>query len=541
MLEHPNTPRWKDPAARIISAVAVPVVMYFFWGRLFFGVAAAPLLLVLPGSWGLAALAVAAAAGVLQAVTGISLYAFFPAVFMFGMVLGLLLKRGGVSVGKGLTPWLGVAGVVFLLLVFVRGVFWLDSMALAGGYGSIFLGWARGGGGGIRRVAMRVVVSAGLVAVSALMAVLLAELMARAVYGSPRRVDIGNTRPHPVRVSTLTPGFSGEGIVDDGNTPRRIPFSYSSQGLRDIEIGPKQPGEFRIVMIGDSYTAGLTMLLEQTIPKQVEAKLRDRLPRKITVINAGVPGYGPWQERDFLRELGFPLEPDFVIQQILPSNDIDNTLCRVGKFPEAYSTQWRSRYHYMLLRTAWQMQADRWLCETSKLYVLISNATKRRFLIDALNRIRFVPALNVPELAASAARSELIEVNLRAWYPVLEEGWAMMEDDMRGIRDDCRERGVGLMMYAVPIQQSVQDSWWQLTTKGLDIYERDKDTRIVREFCNRENIPFIEILPALRNHPRIESLYYNPDGHFTPAGAELVAGVIADHLCAHYFADCQGK
>jgi len=539
---------WAEPAGRILAAVTVPAVLYGFFSRLFFPSAVVPLFVLLPGSWGLAVVFLAVAAGLLQTFTGLSSYACFLAVFMAGTLPGLVtgrLARADLRVpepvARRLTPWLGVAAGGFLLLALVRGVFWLDAVALSAGYGSVFVVWARAQGMSVRRVVARGLVSAALVAISVLLAVFLAELMARCVYGKPRPVDIGNTQWHPVRVYTLTPGFTGENIFDADNTTCRMPVSYSSQGLRDVEIGPKQPGEFRIVMLGDSYTAGQTMLLEQTIPKQAEAKLRERLPGLVTVINAGVAGYGPWQERGFLNDVAFPLEPDLVIQQILPSNDIDNTLCRVGKFPEAYNSKWRSRYHYLQLRRAWQMQADRRLREVSRIYALISDASRRRYLIEALNQIRFVPRLNVPELAPSAPRSELIEVNLRNWYPVLEEGWAMMQDDMRGIRDDCRDRGIDLMMYAVPIQQSARDSWWQMTTTGLDIYERDKDTRIIREFCNRENIPFIEILPALRNHPSIESLYYNPDGHFTPAGAALVANVIADHLCAHYFGDCKAK
>jgi hypothetical protein len=100
----------------------------------------------------------------------------------------------------------------------------------------------------------------------------------------------------------------------------------------------------------------------------------------------------------------------------------------------------------------------------------------------------------------------------------------------------------GRTFFAGAAQQSARDSWWQAAAKGPAVfYERDKDTRIIRELCNRENIPFIEILPAIGNHPGIESPYYSPDGHFAPAGVALVAGVIADHLCAHYFGDCKAK
>lgn len=546
MQERSIAHRWIDLAARVLSSVAVPIVVYLFFGRMFFACAAVPLMLLLPGGWGLAALFAAVAAGLLQTIAGLSCYPVLPAALMAAEVVGLATGRlAGVDprvperVADRVTPWAGVAAGVFLLLVLVRGVFWLDTLALSAGYGSVFAAWARASGKPIGRLVAKGLARAGLVAILVLVTVFLAELMARRVYGTPRRVDIGNFQWHPTRVYTLTPGFTGEITFNDGNTVRRMPFSYSSQGLRDVEIGPKQPGEFRIVMLGDSYTAGMTMRLEQTIPKQVEAKLRERLPRLVTVINAGIPGYGPWQERGFLNEVAFPLEPDLVIHQILPSNDIDNTLCGIGKHPEVYYAKWWSGFDYLRRRREWPMQADRRLREVSQIYALVSDATRRRYLIEALNRIRFVPRLDLPKPAPPATRDPLIEVNLRDWCPIFKEGWAMMQDDMRGIRDDCRKRGIGLMIYSVPVQLAVRDAWWQTATEGKDIYERDKDTRIIREFCRRENIPFIEILPALRNHPDIGSLYFSPDGHFTPAGAEVVAAAIVDRLCADYFSDCK--
>jgi len=471
------------------------------------------------------------------------LYMFFSRLVAVAAVPALVLlwvrrEKSSERMAHTVVFWSGLASVVFLLFVFLRDFHWFEGVSLAAIYGGVCWQWVGTHDLKLGQVVRQGLVNAVLLGMSLVVVLLLAELGARALYGAPPPIDIGSTQPHPVRVATLTPNFDGVRRFNAGNAMKEIPITYSSQGLRDEEIPPKKPGEFRIFMLGDSYTAGLTMVLEETIPKQLQAELRRRLPgRKITVINGGVPGYGPWQERDLLLELGFPLEPDLVIQQVLPANDIDNTLCRAGKYPESYNRKWRQRYFYQQNRTKWQVAAERWLAETSMMYALVASVGERHYVIEALNHLRFLPPLPLPELPESAPRNPLIEINLREYYPVLQEGWEMMQEDMRGIRDDCRERGTDFMVYSVPVQHAVDENWWKHTTNGMDIYERGKDSRIIREFCGRENIPFIDIRPAIKNHPDISALYYNPNGHFKPEGSSVVARTIADYLCKHYFTD----
>ncbi|HOH52545.1 MAG TPA: hypothetical protein PLI98_17595 [Candidatus Hydrogenedentes bacterium] len=63
----------------------------------------------------------------------------------------------------------------------------------------------------------------------------------------------------------------------------------------------------------------------------------------VTVINCGVGGYAPWQERMFLRKRGFPLEPDLVVLQLFPGNDVAGSYSRAGKRLEAFDEEWEVR------------------------------------------------------------------------------------------------------------------------------------------------------------------------------------------------------
>ena len=51
---------------------------------------------------------------------------------------------------------------------------------------------------------------------------------------------------------------------------------FNKLGLRDREVLPKKPGEFRICVVGDSFTFGLGVEEEQTFVRRTEQLLRHR-------------------------------------------------------------------------------------------------------------------------------------------------------------------------------------------------------------------------------------------------------------------------
>jgi lysophospholipase L1-like esterase len=76
----------------------------------------------------------------------------------------------------------------------------------------------------------------------------------------------------------------------------------------------KEPGEVRILFLGDSVTFGWMLRHDETFVYLAEEELRSRFPGvSITCINAGVPGYTSFQGWRFLETEGFGFEPDLVV------------------------------------------------------------------------------------------------------------------------------------------------------------------------------------------------------------------------------------
>ena len=110
-------------------------------------------------------------------------------------------------------------------------------------------------------------------------------------------------------------------------------------GLRDHEYGPKHPGEFRILSLGDSYAFGYGLELEQSYGKVLERELNEHYPgTRFSVINAGVVGYGTRQQQLDFDRLYAKLQPDFVLATFSAANDVyDN-----GMFEDRLRTHWQT-------------------------------------------------------------------------------------------------------------------------------------------------------------------------------------------------------
>jgi hypothetical protein len=92
--------------------------------------------------------------------------------------------------------------------------------------------------------------------------------------------------------------------------PRPWPIEYeapvriNSLGLRGPEVEEREPGELRILFLGDSVVAGFEVPYEQTLTAVLEERLGRRLERPVRVINAAVRGYGTDQSYLYFRERG---------------------------------------------------------------------------------------------------------------------------------------------------------------------------------------------------------------------------------------------
>ena len=110
--------------------------------------------------------------------------------------------------------------------------------------------------------------------------------------------------PYPDVGYSLRPFYVSENW---GGAPVRL----NSSGFRDAERSPaKPPGSCRIIALGDSFTFGSGVALEDSYVKVLERKSSfDR----VEILNFGIPGYNTLQEVAFFKRLAINYQPDIVL------------------------------------------------------------------------------------------------------------------------------------------------------------------------------------------------------------------------------------
>jgi lysophospholipase L1-like esterase len=122
----------------------------------------------------------------------------------------------------------------------------------------------------------------------------------------------------------------------------------NSLGLRSPPIEPKQPGEYRILSLGESSTFGSGVAGEQTYTAGLVAELAARgAGGRVVAINAGVPAYTSFQSLQYLELRGLALEPDLLlvyheVNDYLPSSVRDSSQNEIGVFQTDWQ-RWRAQ------------------------------------------------------------------------------------------------------------------------------------------------------------------------------------------------------
>jgi lysophospholipase L1-like esterase len=125
-------------------------------------------------------------------------------------------------------------------------------------------------------------------------------------------------RPHAE--FTLAYDSNPRGYFDEGNG---LTYRMNNQGFRGRDFSTAKPeGVFRIMLVGDSFTFGEGVRLEDTFAVGVERILRAELGTKVDleVLNVALGAWGTRAEYHYLMKEGLGFEPDLVVLVFVPND-----------------------------------------------------------------------------------------------------------------------------------------------------------------------------------------------------------------------------
>ena len=113
------------------------------------------------------------------------------------------------------------------------------------------------------------------------------------------------------------PGYKGSLRTIEYQADVRI----NSNGIRGAEVEERQPDELRLLALGDSFTLAVQVAEEDTFVERLEILLEERLKRPVSILNAGVDGFGTQQSIEMARRLNKIHDVDGAVLLFFTGND----------------------------------------------------------------------------------------------------------------------------------------------------------------------------------------------------------------------------
>jgi hypothetical protein len=328
----------------------------------------------------------------------------------------------------------------------------------------------------------------------------------------------------------------------EGKPEWRAYTRINRHGLRDREIPHERTGGFRILVLGDSFTAAMQVEQEATFVKLLERRLAASAPlgSGVEVLNAGVSGWGTDNALLFFQHEGWRYRPDLVLLAFCTVNDVwENARELVASNPF-----WPDKPYFALVD-------DRLVLEH---FPLAETSLRRRVLVSlagslALDSALFRRASAVPQVMSlllipppdplvPGGPVDTVGVYLEDYPEVWQRAWRITFGLVHRLREDVEKRGARFAVTVINGREVVSPRRWNSDVLALRpalqgvAMDPAKPDRLMTRFLAQRGIPTIPLLDEFRVRFGDDAMpgYFARDGHWAPAGHALAAQRIAAGL-----------
>ncbi len=348
---------------------------------------------------------------------------------------------------------------------------------------------------------------------------LMAVILFFAVMEGVLRLTVYNFKNYPI-----SPGPNSAYPVETDEF--RTLVTTNSLNMRDAEIVSKQPGEYRILCLGDSFTFGLGVNVPEAYPKVLERLLREK-KSNISVINGGTAGNAE-DAYHFLVDKGLGFSPDLVTVQIYIGNDFYDGMTRLNDSAGPAGGQPHEPQVDSLRPTGRPRPPS-----PAELFKARIRGLRLRTVEFLWTRLVQVPWID-DWLYQMNLRYDNRGIFLRK-YPELEQRLVEMElEALARIWIQCRKQNIRLAVIIVPTKQQLFKKHFLDNGK----YDYRKPNRLLNEFCLSHGISVLDFLELFESRPEkeLKKFYYVKDRHWT-VSAHVFAAVALEDFIKKNFGD----
>jgi lysophospholipase L1-like esterase len=255
-----------------------------------------------------------------------------------------------------------------------------------------------------------------------------------------------------------------------------LTYNLNRYGFRGEDFSPtKAPGTFRIIVLGDSFTFGEGVRLEDTFVAGLQELLASRSSRKIEVLNLGVSAWSTKDEIAYYENAARDFQADLVLVVFVLNDPGPEVIDLWDRFRESYEAPFPLKYSYI----------------ASFLYTRLVQKDAGRAYVESL-------------VGSALTKKEKWEET----FGHLARGQQLAQAD-----------GAKFAVVLFPFMYQLNDSY-----PFRPLHE------LVGEACRTNDIPYLDLFAAFEGQPYTDMWVHPSDQHPNEKGHAIAAQAIADFV-----------
>jgi hypothetical protein len=308
--------------------------------------------------------------------------------------------------------------------------------------------------------------------------------------------------------------FMYRGHLEGSFTDFANPVTLNQAGFHDVEHADRRtdPRTFRLMVVGDSYVAALSVPLEKTFFRKLEARLLQEDPLhcgSYEVIAMGQGNQGQQKELEYVRTAGPRYQPDAVLLLFFCGNDIMENGPATFKAAAAFGM-----YYKHVVAPAKAACFRRWLWfPHSRVNGLLAEAATTFY---ALHLDWFRNDIHPADLVSPELGVYRTPLSPEWQSAYVHTGWLLYE-----LKAETRALGARFLVAGLEGPQAIGDVGPRLFlgggSRGLSL---GQPSEWLAAWCASNAVPYCPLASALTGLGR--RAYWPHDGHLNIAGNEAI-------------------
>jgi len=325
----------------------------------------------------------------------------------------------------------------------------------------------------------------------------------------------------------------------------------NSLGFRDREINIEKSGKFRILCVGDSWTYGWGVNVEDSWPKVLEQQLINEISENIEVLNFGRPDQFSSTYKKYIAKAVPLLKPDLVLVGVLQLDDLaqlyPDTLTFQKLFIKGKGIKEFGKKNKALVLSFVKNSFMNFFISTDTLEVTsnwqqLSSAMINEF--DYWQKVRFA---TLDDSVQSLFRTGDLEPGLLDFYlnftdrvtifndpnhPVTKSAIKEMKADFKEMKDICNENNTKIIFINIPINYFTGHTVIRTPSDVLNPYfvTNNKIDSLYHSVATENDLSYIELTDHFINLADKSSYLFRYDGHPNEKGYAEIAKYIGENL-----------